>query len=77
MNWWQEFIEYCLIRLELHFLLGLAVGLLVFSLTSTILSLGCWGLKKGDSSIPIISLLLALSLSVVVHMWEDYFIRWF
>lgn len=60
-----------------HFLLGFFVGLCVFSLTSTILLRMRSVLNIRDSSILIISLLVSVSSSVVVHILEDYLLMRF
>jgi hypothetical protein len=57
--------------LGMHFLLGFAVALSVFSLTRTILS-GILG--RGTYRF---CLLVALSCAVAAHILEDYFLSWF
>lgn len=67
----------------LHFLSSGSVGLLVYWSTSTIFSrfsygsIGILHFGMGGVSIHLFSLLLALSLSVVVHIGEDYILDWF
>jgi hypothetical protein len=66
-----------------HFVLSGCVGLLVYWLTSTILS----HYLPGGSSIPIFakvefgihrfSLFLALSFAIWLHILEDYTLNWF
>jgi multisubunit Na+/H+ antiporter MnhE subunit len=59
-----------------HFLLGFAVGVLVFWLTSTILS-KWFSIQVTDRFIFIVLLLLSLSASVAVHILEDFALNWF
>jgi len=65
-----------------HFALSATVGLLVYWLTSTMLSHGRSTTlrvlaSRPDFSIHHFSLLLALSSSVFVHILEDYTLKWF
>ena len=63
--------------ISMHFLLGFWVGLLVFSLISTILYRYCSGWRIPDFYINGFSLSVALLCSVVVHILEDYYIGLF
>lgn len=60
-----------------HFLLGFCVGFVAFSLTSTILLRMRSVFNIQDSSILIISILVSVSLSVAVHILEDYLLMRF
>jgi len=77
LEWYERDIGYLLICVANHFALGLLVGFCVFWLTSTTLLRWQSVLRIQDSHIRGISLFLALSLSVVVHLWEDYYIKRF
>jgi hypothetical protein len=75
--WTSLKFSYIIAAITLHFLLGFVVAVLVYWLTSTILSRYSSILNMEDFFIKRFSLLLALSLSVVVHIWEDFVLRLF
>ena len=64
-------IKLIVLYLAEHFLLGFVVASLVFWLTQTIFS-GVLG--RGTYRF---SFLVALSFAVVVHILEDYLLKWF
>ncbi len=58
-----------------HFALGFLLGL---SLTSLILIIcRCFGAEKAECSIRRYAFWLCVSLSIVVHVLEDYLLGWF
>lgn len=72
-------IGYALYCEVMHFVLGFVVALSVYWLTSTIFC-GLLILKSGQKDAYCIrrcSLLLAVSLSVVAHILQDYTLNWF
>jgi len=75
----EHAIGYALYCIMMHFGLGFSVGASAFWLTSTIfpgLSIRKSG-QQDASGIRLCSLLLALSLSVVAHILQDYTLNWF
>lgn len=77
LEWYERGIEYCLLRSGCHFLLGFWVAWSLYLLTSTILLRGRSVLRMDESSIHIISVLLAVSFAVVLHILEDYLLKKF
>lgn len=77
MEWYQKPLEYLAWASIGHFLLGFWVVVSAHSLISTILLRWRQELDIGDSSIRIISLLVSLSLGVVVHILEDFYLKRF
>jgi hypothetical protein len=75
--WYQLEVWQMAVAIGLHFCLGFLVAVSVFCLTSTILSHYSLVLKIQDSFILWFSLLFALSFSVLVHIWQDYYLRLF
>ena len=68
-------IKWIMACLSLHFLVSASVGLLVFLLTSTILSrITLFQDGVGVFSIYQFSLLVALCFAALAHIFADYFI---
>jgi hypothetical protein len=67
-----EMVRNALWMSPLHFVLGFFVGWLVYWSTLTILSHLSFTKGISGSFIHTLALLLALSVSVLAHLWEDY-----
>lgn len=76
-EWYYKPLEQLFWASTGHFLLGCVLGASVYSLISTILLRWQQELNMGDSSIHIISLLVSLSLAVVVHILQDFYLQRF
>jgi len=75
---WEFTIGQVAYSVTMHLGLGFMVGLVVWLLTSTIFSLGGGQTYSHHArSIWRCSLSLAVSLSVVAHVLEDYLLHWF
>ncbi len=68
---WHFTIQFFIYALASHFLLSCIVGLLVWDLMQITSFHDYWDLNQ-DLYIGWLFMLLALSLSVVVHVWEDF-----